>query len=234
MLVICLYESNAVDTNTNNTVTIKDNAEDIELKEGEDATIKCDVVLEEEMERYLTVKWFHEEIELVDLPRQQPVFGGQGGEFTEDLADTFEGSALCGEDENCSENKVLLPDNSLKISGMKHDDAGDYKCKAFITKDGASEEKAFSQVTTIYLPSPFPWWIIVVVVIIVILIVVAVLFYLKYRKGWNIKGYYDVNDIENNGDKSDKSDIFYKAETVASQGKVTYNQQESTLMEEPV
>ena len=164
----------------------------MEFADGNMAMIDCNVDVDENLKDSLVVDWYRDnKILQVDHPSSM--------EAETRFYDDYDAEPA---------RYIKHPNNTLEIKNMEKDDVGFYECRA----STLLEKVLKSESSQIYLPSDFPWIIIVLVFIAVILM--TILFYCiwRIRKRNKGKGYYGVKDIEKNGGKHNKSDIYYTTE----------------------
>lgn len=198
---------------------ITSNAVSYLYKEGQEVLINCEVQVDPALRKHLIVTWYHGQNELKDLHVQQITYLGGDKVMRPESASYLANDADLGSGDNLEdkeEHRVLLANSTLKISGLKKEDIGEYRCEANLSKPGLMEGPVVSSVSEIYSFTPFPWWIIVVVIIVLIITVLLVIFVCKAKSMRNTKGYYDVSDIEASGKKHNKSDIYYMPEDLDS------------------
>jgi hypothetical protein len=191
---------------------ITSNAVSYLYKEGQEVLINCEVQVDPELRKHLVVTWYHGNNELKDLPQQKVTYlQGKEGMKPESASYLANEDDLEEEDqsEEKEERRILLSNSTLKISGLKEEDIGEYRCEANLSKPGLMEGPVVSSVSEIYSFTPFPWWIIVVVILVLLITVIIIVFVCKAKSLRNTKGYYDVSDIEASGKKHNKSDIYY-------------------------
>jgi hypothetical protein len=199
-----------------------------EFEEGNDVVFNCNVEVDSELKKFLTVTWYKGNDELVGLKTvSDQVEGLESASYLSsetgfDLMHMEASGDHGNDDQNkCSvdgkgcedEHMVLLKSKALKIFGITKEDLGEYRCEASLNKPGLVNLPVASKVSgKIYITSSFPWWIIVIAILVLLIIAILVCIVYRVKNRKNNKGYYDVSDIEATGKRHNKSDIYYMPE----------------------
>lgn len=189
----------------------------LEYAAGQPAVLDCAVDVDANLMGSLQVDWWKGEQQLDLLPSledfhvgeavgRQPEFPLVSSSLVQLIGDEAAG------DEEGLPRLVLLPNASLLISRLQQEDLGYYSCRVRTELEAVGLR---SEVSQIYIPSAFPYWIIVLVICILLLLLLIGCLVIQVRRRTHGKGYYGVKDIEKTGttpSKHNKSDIYYTTE----------------------
>jgi hypothetical protein len=184
----------------------------VEYSAGQAAVLDCAVDVDTHLVGSLQVEWWKGEQRLDLAPSSLENFpvGESGGGQPESLVSSHSLVQLAeSEEEEEGPRLVLLPNASLRISRLRQEDLGYYSCRVLTELETAGLR---SEVSHIYVPASFPFWILILVICILLALLLAACLVIQLRQRTRGKGYYGVKDIEKTGTKHNKSDIYYTTE----------------------
>lgn len=175
------------------------------VKESQ-VTFDCQVKVDSALLGSLHIGWFKDDVNLnvIQAPEPPAVIGETSLRIAEAV------SPCDSHDDEQDTRHYMLTNSSLRICSLNQSDVGEYYCQ--VTTD--LEQSLSSQTSSVFLVTPFPWWILILVLLLLLLLVLlaCLVWCCKRRKVG--KGYYGM-DIEDEG-RHNKSDIYYTTEDAES------------------
>ena len=167
----------------------------VEYTAGNGVMLDCNIDVDENLKNSLNINWFKgEEMLRVSTVSLVPL-------ENDIMYDVMK-------EEEQETRFMIHQNNSLQILNLQEEDLGFYKCQA----STELEQALRSEPSQIYLAASFPYWIIILILICLVALMVLIFCVWRLRKRNRGKGYYGVKDVEKNGGKHNKSDIYYTTE----------------------